>query len=166
MCEIYNDPCASIVCANDSSVNANKTISGVSNLIYDFWIDFCWKLGVRVKRYASDTVEHLIILVIGYTTLCVLLYIAIVRLKSLTFGRSFPSARRVLFIMAHPDDECMFFGPTILNTIRSSGSTVYLLCLSTGKIMLKLICTFVVLKLWAVIKLHTFATLFVNTWME
>lgn len=43
----------------------------------------------------------------------------------------------VLFITAHPDDELMFFGPTLLNEIRwrlqsSSNSKVHLLCLSNG----------------------------------
>ncbi|KAI8906727.1 putative N-acetylglucosaminyl-phosphatidylinositol-deacetylase [Gorgonomyces haynaldii] len=37
-----------------------------------------------------------------------------------------PSLNRVLFLTAHPDDESMFFGPTILNTRAS------LLCLSNG----------------------------------
>ena len=38
--------------------------------------------------------------------------------------------RAVLVITAHPDDECMFFSPTILNLQQCS--TVHLLCLSTG----------------------------------
>jgi len=38
--------------------------------------------------------------------------------------------KAVLLITAHPDDECMFFSPAILNLKQSS--TVHLLCLSTG----------------------------------
>lgn len=38
---------------------------------------------------------------------------------------------RVLFVTAHPDDECMFFGPSILNAVENGGSPC-LLCLSTG----------------------------------
>ncbi|GFT36040.1 n-acetylglucosaminyl-phosphatidylinositol de-N-acetylase [Trichonephila clavipes] len=38
---------------------------------------------------------------------------------------------KVLVITAHPDDECMFFAPTILNLLRQS-CHVYLLCLSSG----------------------------------
>ncbi|GBM30848.1 N-acetylglucosaminyl-phosphatidylinositol de-N-acetylase [Araneus ventricosus] len=37
----------------------------------------------------------------------------------------------VLIVTAHPDDECMFFAPTILNLLRQ-GCCVYLLCLSSG----------------------------------
>ena len=37
---------------------------------------------------------------------------------------------------AHPDDECMFFGPTILGLLRHGGggtcNEVYMLCMSDG----------------------------------
>ena len=39
---------------------------------------------------------------------------------------------RVLLITAHPDDECMFFAPTILALTRVAPEDVYLLCLSNG----------------------------------
>eukprot|EP00741_Cyanophora_paradoxa_P016570 tig00020927_g16000.t1 len=38
---------------------------------------------------------------------------------------------RVLLVVAHPDDECMFFTPTLL-ALRESGADVHALCLSTG----------------------------------
>ena len=40
--------------------------------------------------------------------------------------------RRVLFVIAHPDDECMFFGPSILQFTRKEKAMVYLLCLTNG----------------------------------
>ncbi|RXG61250.1 N-acetylglucosaminyl-phosphatidylinositol de-N-acetylase [Armadillidium vulgare] len=40
--------------------------------------------------------------------------------------------RRVLIIIAHPDDECMFFGPTILHFTQREKALVYILCLSSG----------------------------------
>ncbi|VDK46264.1 unnamed protein product [Anisakis simplex] len=42
-----------------------------------------------------------------------------------------PPSRRALLITAHPDDETMFFGPTIQGLLRD-GTQLYLLCLSTG----------------------------------
>ena len=36
---------------------------------------------------------------------------------------------------AHPDDECMFFGPAILGLLKQGGSTcnrLYVLCISDG----------------------------------
>ena len=38
---------------------------------------------------------------------------------------------KTLLIIAHPDDECMFFGPTIFLLIRSN-IPLYVLCLSDG----------------------------------
>ncbi|KAL6463860.1 hypothetical protein MHYP_G00282510 [Metynnis hypsauchen] len=40
-------------------------------------------------------------------------------------------AVRALFVTAHPDDECMFFAPSVLKLVESKAS-VYLLCLSSG----------------------------------
>lgn len=37
----------------------------------------------------------------------------------------------VVIVTAHPDDECMFFGPTI-SSLVSNGVEVYILCLSRG----------------------------------
>ncbi|XP_060590225.1 N-acetylglucosaminyl-phosphatidylinositol de-N-acetylase-like [Ruditapes philippinarum] len=39
--------------------------------------------------------------------------------------------QNILFVTAHPDDECMFFAPTILSTLKE-GHSVYLVCLSKG----------------------------------
>ena len=48
----------------------------------------------------------------------------------------------VLFVTAHPDDECMFFSPSITAACRVVGhGNVHVLCLSTGKSLVK-ICTF------------------------
>lgn len=38
---------------------------------------------------------------------------------------------KILLVIAHPDDECMFFLPTLL-ALRRSHLALYLLCLSTG----------------------------------
>ena len=40
------------------------------------------------------------------------------------------AAKRILFVTAHPDDECMFFTPIIANAVKRHH--VHLLCLSTG----------------------------------
>ena len=39
--------------------------------------------------------------------------------------------RRVLLVISHPDDETMFFGPT-LQALRSVGTRTHVLCLSNG----------------------------------
>jgi N-acetylglucosaminylphosphatidylinositol deacetylase len=54
-----------------------------------------------------------------------------------TLARVFPTLRnkRVLFLIAHPDDEAMFFAPTVLSLARPElQNHVRILCLSTGTI--------------------------------
>lgn len=47
-------------------------------------------------------------------------------------GRSSDNCpKHTLILTAHPDDECMFFAPTIISLV-SSGCLVSALCLSTG----------------------------------
>lgn len=41
--------------------------------------------------------------------------------------------KHVGFVIAHPDDECMFFSPTILELVRRKYN-VYVFCCSTGNI--------------------------------
>ena len=36
-----------------------------------------------------------------------------------------------MLLIAHPDDECMFFGPTV-QRLRDSGVSLHLISLSTG----------------------------------
>ena len=46
-------------------------------------------------------------------------------------SNSKPPFQRVLLLTAHPDDECMFFSPTIIN-LASSVQSLQVLCLSRG----------------------------------
>ena len=49
--------------------------------------------------------------------------------------KSFPTlqGKRILLLIAHPDDEAMFFAPTLLALTRSElGNHVKILCLSSG----------------------------------
>ena len=38
----------------------------------------------------------------------------------------------ILIITAHPDDECMFFAPTIKGLSRSAEIVIHLLCFTNG----------------------------------
>jgi N-acetylglucosaminylphosphatidylinositol deacetylase len=42
------------------------------------------------------------------------------------------NASRVLLITAHPDDECMFFAPTIIG-LKKQNCRIFVLCMSRGK---------------------------------
>jgi N-acetylglucosaminylphosphatidylinositol deacetylase len=52
-----------------------------------------------------------------------------------TLSASFPTLqnKRILLLIAHPDDEAMFFAPTLLALTRpANGNHVKILCLSSG----------------------------------
>lgn len=52
--------------------------------------------------------------------------------RSLELAGLLGVGRQVLLVTAHPDDEAMFFAPTVLGLTRL-GHQVSLLCFSTGK---------------------------------
>lgn len=87
----------------------------------------------KLSDYTINAVEHLILAVITYIILCVILYIVINKRNGVMFESSIKKPKRVLIVIAHPDDECMFFGPTIYKLTKNEDVQVYLLCLSTGK---------------------------------
>uniref|UniRef100_A0A8B9H4D8 N-acetylglucosaminylphosphatidylinositol deacetylase n=1 Tax=Astyanax mexicanus TaxID=7994 RepID=A0A8B9H4D8_ASTMX len=54
-----------------------------------------------------------------------------VRRRGLGSLRAGSGSVRALLVTAHPDDECMFFAPAVLQLVQS-GAAVRLLCLSSG----------------------------------
>lgn len=83
-------------------------------------------------KYARETMEHLTIAVTAYICLCVVFYFATVYLKIFPDCGHLRTVKRVLFVTAHPDDECMFFGPVILKLAQQSDCQIFILCLSEG----------------------------------
>lgn len=85
-----------------------------------------------------ETLEHLLLIVLAYVVVCLVFYRSIfsryARRSPLLQCSKFPQTKRVLIVTAHPDDECMFFGPTILSLIGRKQCQIYLLCLSNGEI--------------------------------
>jgi len=63
------------------------------------------------------------------TTITAYIFIGIYYLGTSRWPSSYQN-KKVLFVTSHPDDECMFFGPTI-RYFKSVGQ-VFLLCLSNG----------------------------------
>ncbi|XP_058822285.1 N-acetylglucosaminyl-phosphatidylinositol de-N-acetylase [Topomyia yanbarensis] len=86
--------------------------------------------------YLQETLDHIVWVVLIYTLLCLVLYKLLFHrcgrwLKLLRRSRLPPRANRAILVTAHPDDECMFFGPTILE-LRRQNCRIFLLCLSEG----------------------------------
>jgi len=79
--------------------------------------------------------EELTLILSAIFGFCLTFYLFIVTLrKSSSSCKGFPSTcKRFLFIIAHPDDESMFFGPTLVHLARNPKiQSLKLLCLSTG----------------------------------
>ena len=76
----------------------------------------------------------LLLLILFYVAVSVVLYVYLTNnpLHISGFSR-LGWKRNVLFVIAHPDDECMFFGPTIIH-LTAAGHKVHLICLSTGEV--------------------------------
>lgn len=74
-----------------------------------------WKsIIVRIQEYTKETVEHLILGFIFYILVCIFLYLSIARWKLIDFKRDVKNSSRVLIVIAHPDDECMFLDLQLL----------------------------------------------------
>lgn len=101
-----------------------NTISDDINLI-DLLQDFC-----SHDIYEVIVVYIVLWICISYITASFVLYGYFVsfRLSKHSYGLN---VKRSLFVIAHPDDECMFFGPTILGLL-SEGVDVHIVCLSEG----------------------------------
>lgn len=85
-------------------------------------------------NYGRETACSLLTGILCYAVFCVALYLLATYWQVLPWqsGTLLSTARRVMFVIAHPDDECMFFGPLIMKLAQKNDCEVYLLCLSKG----------------------------------
>lgn len=83
-------------------------------------------------KYAKDTMEHVTIAIVAYICVCIAFYCVTAYLKISPKYGHLKSVKKVLFVTAHPDDECMFFGPVILTLAQQSDCQIFLLCLTEG----------------------------------
>ncbi|KAL5015830.1 hypothetical protein ScPMuIL_005419 [Solemya velum] len=80
-----------------------------------------------------DLVSALVWLLKIYAISSVLFYLGVVYLRSgwKTVDFLEKGSLKAVIVTAHPDDECMFFTPTLLHLVQR-GHCVHLVCLSTG----------------------------------
>lgn len=91
----------------------------------------------RLLEISTGTLEHLLYLVLVYIAICLALYVLInhsrrFKRAHLPWPMGLRDRRRTLLVIAHPDDECMFFGPFIYTLTQRTNCQIYILCLSTG----------------------------------
>lgn len=72
--------------------------------------------------------------VVAYVLLSLVVYIlSTLKIVDLSSGSILNNVNKtVLIVTAHPDDECMFFGPLITSLVSQKSCSVYLLCLTNG----------------------------------
>ena len=76
--------------------------------------------------------EELTLVLVSILTFCLAFYLVISQLYTRSSARPPGRMSRVLLVTAHPDDEVMFFGPTILSLVEA-GCDLYLLVMSPGR---------------------------------
>ncbi|XP_063541134.1 N-acetylglucosaminyl-phosphatidylinositol de-N-acetylase [Cydia strobilella] len=92
----------------------------------NFYVQFLAETILYLRSFAL----YISLWVLGYLLVCCVVYRRYAR-RLPTRSRGALRAKRVLIVVAHPDDECMFFGPTIFRLCEQDAD-VYLLCLSNG----------------------------------
>ncbi|XP_011557274.3 N-acetylglucosaminyl-phosphatidylinositol de-N-acetylase [Plutella xylostella] len=97
-----------------------------SEFAYNLYVD----LVAETLTYLRNFSLCISVWIVGYLLVCYLVYRRYAR-KLPTRTRGSLKTKRVLVAVAHPDDECMFFGPTIYR-LCEQGADVYILCLSNG----------------------------------
>lgn len=82
-----------------------------------------------VWDHRKAILDQILVSTLVYLLVCIILYKLVFKWRATKFP---DQLRRVLLVTAHPDDECMFFGPTLLSLCRRKNCEVYVLCLSNG----------------------------------
>ncbi|XP_015512520.1 N-acetylglucosaminyl-phosphatidylinositol de-N-acetylase [Neodiprion lecontei] len=81
--------------------------------------------------YLKEVAWQLVIAGVAYFCVCIFLYTLLLNVSHKAWQLPGPPAR-ILLVIAHPDDEVMFFGPMLHCMIEQKNSEVYLLCLTIG----------------------------------
>uniref|UniRef100_A0A182N4C0 N-acetylglucosaminylphosphatidylinositol deacetylase n=1 Tax=Anopheles dirus TaxID=7168 RepID=A0A182N4C0_9DIPT len=112
--------------------NEQSAVSGQPQLPYSIagYVDAIYNVALS---YLHETLDHIALVLLAYSILCIVLYRALVHRERRWLVRRahLPQCNRALLVTAHPDDEVMFFGPTILE-LRRRQCRVFVLCLSEG----------------------------------
>jgi len=74
--------------------------------------------------------EDLTLILLIILIICATVYLCLNSVEGWKLGKELQRCKRVLLVISHPDDEVMFFGPTVLGLVKSCD--IYLLCMSPG----------------------------------
>lgn len=112
----------------------------------------------QAVSHSVEALEHILFFLGLYAIVCLIVYLLIFRKWTAQWYRNatnvrFPQSKRALIVIAHPDDESMFFGPTIISLVKRN-CQVFLLCLSNGSY------SFFCCKLWNILSTQYFIASF------
>ncbi|XP_049879163.1 N-acetylglucosaminyl-phosphatidylinositol de-N-acetylase [Pectinophora gossypiella] len=96
----------------------------------EFFYRFYLKILGETLLYFRNFALYISVWVFSYLVVCCIVYRRYAR-RLPTRTRGALKTKRVLMVVAHPDDECMFFGPTIFR-LCEQGADVHVLCLTNG----------------------------------
>lgn len=73
-------------------------------------------------------------MLVSILAFCLAFYLMATYFRPYARLKAIPDCKRVLLVVSHPDDESMFFGPTLVNLCKSEKmrENVFLLCMSNG----------------------------------
>ena len=80
----------------------------------------------------TSVTDLLTLMITLYMVICLTFSVVTKVLPKLLSKKTLQSSKRILLVIAHPDDECLFFGPTVLALLREYRQHFYVLCLSNG----------------------------------
>lgn len=101
--------------------------------LLQFWIYVAVDQIFSYFQWIEENWSIVSLIIFIYMVICITLYFTVYNAKDTNNVRSsLISKKRILFIISHPDDECMFFGPTVISLSRDKDKSVFLLCLSYG----------------------------------
>jgi len=78
--------------------------------------------------------ESLTLVLLSILAFCLAFYLMATYFRPYARLKAIPDCGRVLLVVSHPDDESMFFGPTLVNLCKTEKlrENVFLLCMSNG----------------------------------
>lgn len=106
-----------------SSLKDLINLDSAFHFINDFILYWWW--------YITEISWQLLIAFVAYICTCVFLYFVLKQVNHKAWQIPGPP-NRLLLLIAHPDDEVMFFGPLIYWLVKMKASQIYILCFTTG----------------------------------
>jgi GlcNAc-PI de-N-acetylase len=96
----------------------------------------CWN---RVHRDRFAALRYGLLFVVLWSWLLYFLLAFLIPATPVLIPASLLYARRPLLVVAHPDDESLFFGPALLGLTKRESTTLNILVLSSGTMKLLLL---------------------------